>query len=234
MPQQSYNSHPFLPTLKLAMIPHPHHQQDLVMLNTLSKTLLLLASLSLFGTAFASDHGEKKEHDHHDNSSVKVKIETTQGDMVLELYPDKAPKTVKNFLRYVDEGFYSDTIFHRVIANFMIQGGGFDKSYNKKKTHDQIENEADNGLENRYGTVAMARTSNPHSATAQFFINSTNNRFLNHSRKSSRGWGYCVFGKIVDGDDVIKKISALKTGAGGTFPKDVPEPQVVITKISRL
>ncbi|MDQ7076233.1 MAG: peptidylprolyl isomerase [Gammaproteobacteria bacterium] len=165
---------------------------------------------------------------------MQVKIETSQGNMTLELYPEKAPKTVKNFLRYVDEGFYTDTVFHRVIANFMIQGGGFDKSYNRKATHDPVANEADNGLENNYGSIAMARTSDPDSATAQFFINSSNNRFLNHTRKSRRGWGYCVFGKVIDGKAVIEKISALKTGSGGSFPKDVPSPQVIINKISRL
>jgi peptidyl-prolyl cis-trans isomerase B (cyclophilin B) len=157
-----------------------------------------------------------------------VKLQTNMGDIVLELNREKAPKTVANFLSYVKDGFYSGTIFHRVIDGFMIQGGGFTENYQKKGTKAPVENEADNGLKNDRGTVAMARTSNPHSATAQFFINVVNNDFLNYRSKTPRGWGYTVFGKVVQGMDVVDKIRKIPTGAGGPFPKDVPQAPVVI------
>ncbi|MGD8569360.1 MAG: peptidylprolyl isomerase [Gammaproteobacteria bacterium] len=157
-----------------------------------------------------------------------VKLQTNMGDIVLELNREKAPKTVANFLSYVNDGFYSGTIFHRVIDGFMIQGGGYTEDYQKKGTKAPVENEADNGLKNDRGTVAMARTSNPHSATAQFFINVVNNDFLNYRSKTPRGWGYTVFGKVVQGMDVVDKIRKIPTGAGGPFPKDVPQAPVVI------
>ncbi|MDA0631427.1 MAG: peptidylprolyl isomerase, partial [Proteobacteria bacterium] len=141
-----------------------------------------------------------------------VEMTTTFGSITLELDSDKAPKTVENFLSYVNDGFYNGTIFHRVIDNFMIQGGGFDANMQQKPTADPIENEADNGLTNDRGTIAMARTMDPHSATAQFFINVKNNDFLNHSGKNMQGWGYTVFGRVVSGDDVLDKIRAVSTG----------------------
>ncbi len=165
-------------------------------------------------------------------SSKSVVMQTNLGTIVIELNAEKAPKTVKNFLHYVDEGFYNGTIFHRVIGNFMIQGGGFNKSYEEKKAHDPIHNEADNGLKNVLGTVAMARTNDPHSATAQFFINVVDNSFLDFTNKTIRGWGYAVFGKITEGLDVMDKIKQVKTGRGGPFPTDVPQTPVIIEKMT--
>ncbi len=162
-----------------------------------------------------------------------VEMDTTQGKIVLELYADKAPKTVKNFLAYVDDGFYDGTIFHRVIPNFMIQGGGFSADMQQKKTRSPIDNEANNGLRNERGTIAMARTSDPHSATAQFFINTKNNDFLNHKGKSPQGWGYAVFGRVAEGMVVVDAISGVKTGTRGPF-RDVPTDPVVIRKAIRL
>ena len=161
-----------------------------------------------------------------------VLLETSSGDILVELYPDKAPKTVENFLRYVDSGFYNNTIFHRVISNFMIQGGGLDARMNEKPTQAPIINEADNGLKNERGTIAMARTMDPHSATAQFFINLVNNDFLNHSEPSDEGWGYCVFGCVTDGMDVVDKIAKVKTKSVNMYD-DVPVDMVMITGASR-
>jgi peptidyl-prolyl cis-trans isomerase B (cyclophilin B) len=163
----------------------------------------------------------------------KVLIETTNGNIVLELYADKAPETVKNFLTYVDDGFYNGTIFHRVIPNFMIQGGGFTPDMKQKRTRPPIKNEADNGLKNDRGTIAMARTQDPNSATAQFFINSADNNFLNHTGKTPQGWGYAVFGRVVEGMKVVDAISAVKTGNMGMH-QDVPKTAVVISKAARL
>jgi cyclophilin family peptidyl-prolyl cis-trans isomerase len=162
----------------------------------------------------------------------KVKIETSKGPITVELYRDKAPLSVDNFLTYVDEGFYDGTIFHRVIKGFMVQGGGFGQDMKKKPTHAPVKNEADNGLKNERGTLAMARTSDPDSATAQFFINHKDNDFLNHTSKDQRGWGYAVFGKVTDGMDVVDKIATMPTGPGGPFPKDVPASPVVIESIA--
>ena len=163
----------------------------------------------------------------------QVVLETSKGKIVLELYADKAPVTVKNFLAYVDAKFYDGTIFHRVIPNFMIQGGGFTADMNQKPTNDPIQNEADNGLKNQRGTIAMARTNVPHSATSQFFINSVNNDFLNFKSKSARGWGYAVFGKVVEGLEVVDAISAVKTGTSGRF-RDVPAEPLVIQSARRV
>ncbi|WP_455366902.1 peptidylprolyl isomerase [Kaarinaea lacus] len=157
-----------------------------------------------------------------------VKLQTNVGDIVVELNEEKAPKSVANFLGYVNDGFYNGTIFHRVIDGFMIQGGGFTQDMQKKGTKAPIENEANNGLRNDRGTIAMARTNAPHSATAQFFINVVNNDFLNYRAPNSRGWGYAVFGKVVQGMDVVDKIRKIPTGPGGPFPKDVPQAPVVI------
>ncbi|AMJ98909.1 peptidylprolyl isomerase [Alteromonas macleodii] len=158
-----------------------------------------------------------------------VTLKTNFGDITLELFEDKAPKTVANFLSYVEDGFFDNTIFHRVINNFMIQGGGFTPDMDQKDTKAPIENEADNGVANEVGTIAMARTQDPHSATAQFFINVNNNDFLNHSGKSVNGWGYCAFGKVTEGMDVVEKIKAVKTGNHG-YHQDVPVEPVIIEK----
>jgi len=166
------------------------------------------------------------------HSAPIVNMQTNLGTIVIELNAEKAPKTVENFLRYVNEGFYDGTIFHRVIKNFMIQGGGFTKDYNKKTTHKPIKNEANNGLSNVRGTIAMARTGDPHSATAQFFINVKDNTFLNYRDSPTRKWGYAVFGKVTDGMDVVDKIRKTNTGRGGPFRKDVPQTPVIIEKVS--
>jgi peptidyl-prolyl cis-trans isomerase B (cyclophilin B) len=163
----------------------------------------------------------------------RVLIETTMGDISLELFPEKSPKTVENFLQYVDEGFYDGSIFHRVIDGFMIQGGGFDQDYNRRETRDAVLNEADNGLRNERGTIAMARTGDPHSATAQFFINHSDNPALDHRNKGA-GWGYAVFGKVIDGMDVVDAIATTQTGPGGPFGQDAPREMVVIKQISLL
>lgn len=160
-----------------------------------------------------------------------VTLETTHGNIVIELNEDKAPVTVKNFLSYVNDGFYDGTIFHRVIPNFMIQGGGFMPGMVQKRTEDQIKNEADNGLSNDRGTIAMARTNDPHSATAQFFINHTDNAFLNHTTPTGAGWGYCVFGKVTDGMDTVDAIAAVSTD-NNSGHADVPVEDVVINKAS--
>ncbi|MGD8561212.1 MAG: peptidylprolyl isomerase [Desulfarculaceae bacterium] len=158
-----------------------------------------------------------------------VKLTTNQGEIVLELNDDKAPETVANFLGYVEDGFYNGTIFHRVIAGFMIQGGGMTEDMKEKSTKDPVKNEADNGLKNEPYTVAMARTQEPHSASAQFFINVADNTFLNHTGKNPEGWGYAVFGKVVTGQDVVDKIKAVATGRKG-FYDDVPLEPVIIEK----
>ena len=182
---------------------------------TLTKTwtrLFILSAAAASSAAVAAD--------------PQVDLKTNHGTIRLELYPAKAPKTVENFLQYVKEGHYDGTVFHRVIDGFMIQGGGFDKSMNQKQTRKSIENEAKNGLANDLGTVAMARTSAPHSASAQFFINLKNNDFLN-SAQSQDGWGYAVFGKVVSGMDVVMKIAKVQTGNSGMH-QNVPREAVVV------
>jgi len=161
-----------------------------------------------------------------------VEMQTNLGTIVLELNAEKAPKTVANFLQYAKDGFYEGTIFHRVIGNFMIQGGGFTADYAEKPTHQAITNEANNRLQNTRGTIAMARTPNPHSATSQFFINVTDNFFLDHKAPTPRSWGYAVFGKVTQGMDVVDKIRKIKTGRGGPFGRDVPKTPVIIEKVS--
>ena len=167
-------------------------------------------------------------------ANPKVKMETTKGTMIIELYPDKAPISVANFLAYVNAGTYDGTIFHRVIKGFMNQGGGFDTEYKKVATNDPIKNEADNGLKNLEFTVAMARTGQPHSATNQFFINTNDNYALDHTGKSMRGWGYTVFGKVIEGQNVSGAISRAATGPGGPFSTDVPRTQIIITKMTEI
>ncbi|MFM0474435.1 peptidylprolyl isomerase [Paraburkholderia strydomiana] len=158
-----------------------------------------------------------------------VELHTNHGVIKLELDAEKAPKSVENFLNYVKAGHYDNTVFHRVIDGFMIQGGGFEPGMKQKPTAEPINNEANNGLKNVNGSVAMARTNDPHSATAQFFINVNDNDFLNHSSLTPQGWGYAVFGKVVEGMDIVEKIKKVKTGSKG-FHQDVPVDDVVIEK----
>ncbi|MEY3461602.1 MAG: hypothetical protein RLZZ03_1255 [Pseudomonadota bacterium] len=163
-------------------------------------------------------------------SNPKVELHIAgHGVITLELEQDKAPKSVANFLEYVSKGHYDNTVFHRVIADFMVQGGGFEVGMKQKPTHGEIENEANNGLKNMHYTVAMARTSAPHSASSQFFINVADNDFLNHSAPTSSGWGYAVFAKVVSGTEIVDKIAGVKTGRKG-FHEDVPQTDVVIEK----
>ena len=160
-----------------------------------------------------------------------ITLHTNYGDIELELDFEKAPKSAANFKQYAEDGFYDGTIFHRIINNFMIQGGGFNEDMSQKETRDTLENEADNGLKNDTGTIAMARTADPHSATAQFFVNVADNDFLNHSSKTSQGWGYAVFGKVSKGMDVIEKLKTVKTGSAGPH-QDVPVEAVLIERVT--
>ena len=180
----------------------------------LAKNLLLSSLLLLSLSAFAQP---------------TVEIKTNKGSIIVELNQDKAPNTVANFVKYANDGFYTGTVFHRVISGFMIQGGGLDKNLNEKETRAPIKNEADNGLANNIGTIAMARTNDPHSASSQFFINVANNAFLNHTEKSDRGWGYAVFGKVVKGMDVVDKIAKIPTDGG-----DVPTQTIMIESVTVL
>lgn len=179
-------------------------------------------------SAVPTDNSNEPE----DAMTVEVKFATNMGDITLELNKDKAPDTVANFVEYVESGHYDGLIFHRVIDNFMVQGGGYDSNYVQRATRASIENEADNGLKNDNGTVAMARTNDPHSASSQFFINVKDNDFLNHSSKSPQGWGYAVFGKVTGGMDIVEKIKQLPTGSGGPFGSDVPREPVIIESAS--
>jgi len=188
------------------------------MLRKLHYLTLLLGSLLLAGPALAADN-------------PKVLMQTSMGNIVLELYPEKAPKTVDNFLQYVRDGFYDGTIFHRVIDGFMIQGGGMTPDMQLKETRPPVTNEADNGLSNKPGTIAMARRSDPHSASAQFFINVANNTFLDFRDRTPRAWGYAVFGRVVDGMEVVGRIKGVPTGVKAGH-KDVPVNPVIIEKVS--
>jgi cyclophilin family peptidyl-prolyl cis-trans isomerase len=182
-------------------------------LSTLWKPLVMLSAAAASPGALAAD--------------PQVDLKTNLGTVRLELYPAKAPKTVENFLQYVKDGHYNGTVFHRVIPGFMVQGGGFDRSYKQKPARAPIANEAKNGLTNDIGTIAMARTNAPHSASAQFFINVKSNDFLN-AASAQDGWGYAVFGKVVSGLDVVMTIAKTPTGPGGPFPADVPRQPVVL------
>jgi len=190
---------------------------SLTTLRCVSILMILLSALLTLSAQAADD-------------KPRIRLITNLGDIVLELDPAKAPISVENFLMYVREGAYDGTIFHRVIDGFMIQGGGFTPDYIKKPTHPPIQNEASNGLKNARGTVAMARTNEPHSATSQFFINVVDNDFLNHQAPSPRGWGYAVFGTVVEGMAVVDKIRQTPTGAGGPFRQDVPRTPVMINQ----
>ena len=187
---------------------------------------VIIAILIVFGVVLAAGAADQLV------GNPKVVLETSKGKIVIELYLQKAPETVVNFLDYVDAKFYDGTIFHRVIPNFMIQGGGFTSDMKRKPGKGPIKNEADRGLKNDRGTIAMARTGDPHSATAQFFINSANNDFLDHKNKTQQGWGYAAFGKVIEGMDVIDAISAVKTTKRGSF-RDVPVEEVVIKSAGR-
>ena len=185
---------------------------------------LVLSGLLTLALIFIAGNMARAQKSH-----PSVKLETSLGDIIVELYPEKAPVTVANFLQYVKGGFYDGTIFHRVIPTFMIQGGGFDANMNEKSTKAPIKNEADNGLSNDRYTIAMARTGDPNSASAQFFINVADNRPLNHTAKTMQGWGYAVFGKVVKGQEVVDKIKAVPTDTKGMF-ENVPVTPVVIIK----
>ncbi len=189
-------------------------------MKSLRKQILLFVFISLFMITTNSQA-----------ETTMVKMDTNHGTIMLELDAENAPNTVANFLTYAKEGFYDGTIFHRVISNFMIQGGGFTEDMNQKTTHDPIENEANNGLKNDNGTIAMARTGDPHSATAQFFINVKDNDFLNFSSETPQGWGYAVFGKVTEGMDVVEKIKAVPTTTKGPY-QDVPAETVIIEKVT--
>ena len=163
----------------------------------------------------------------------QMRMITTEGEIVLELFEDEAPETVANFKQYAVSGHYDGTVFHRVIKGFMIQGGGFEPGMTQKETGEPIKNEADNGIKNEVGTIAMARTNDPHSATAQFFINVANNEFLNHRSPDPQGWGYAVFGKVISGMDVVKSIENVATGQQGPHG-DVPNSDVIIKKVEEI
>lgn len=184
------------------------------LLLTFTSLLLLVSSVS------AADDITKK----------RVKLETSEGDITLELDLTRAPISVLNFLKYVRSGHYEGTIFHRVMKGFMIQGGGFTPEFVRKEPDATIKNEAANGLKNVRGTIAMARTNNPHSASTQFFINVVDNPFLDHTSETPRGWGYAVFGRVIKGMNVVDKIRNIRTGPSGPFPRDVPVKTVVIHK----
>lgn len=183
---------------------------------------IVLLSMGLI-IAVAAAAADKK------SGAPRVMLETSMGEIVLELDPESAPKTVENFLGYAQGGFYDGTIFHRVIDGFMIQGGGFTEDMTQKPTGEEITNEADNGLKNKRGTIAMARRGDPDSASSQFFINTVNNRPLDHTGKSPQGWGYAVFGEVVEGMDVVDAIAKVKTGSKAMF-QDVPVETVIILK----
>ena len=196
---------------------------------------LFLLTLVSSTAVFADEKASKKPIQQQQKDEVvtmqKVEMQTTMGKIVLELDAEKAPNTVKNFMQYVNDGFFDGTIFHRVINGFMVQGGGFTPDYQQKETRAPIKNEANNGLKNDAYTIAMARTNDPHSATAQFFINVADNDFLNFKAENAMGWGYAVFGKVVEGMDVVDKLKAVNTGSGGPFPTDVPTEQLIIEKV---
>jgi peptidyl-prolyl cis-trans isomerase B (cyclophilin B) len=198
----------------------------------LALALRLPGNLVTMAGTWPFDHTDAtpEEHDVTEQQPV-IHMQTNYGTIVLELYPDKAPKTVDNFLRYVKDGFYNGTLFHRVIDNFVIQGGGFGPGMTQKLTHPPIANEANNGLRNNRGAIAMARTSDPDSATSQFFINIADNDFLNYSAPTPAGWGYCVFGRVVEGMHVVDQIKGVPVGSK-LGHKDVPLSDVLIEKVA--
>lgn len=194
------------------------------------QTFFFLVLLTL-SVAISAAHASNSNKGTSMSTNPQVLLQTNKGNITLELDAEKAPKTVENFLNYVNSGFYNGTVFHRVIPGFMVQGGGFEAGMKQKKTEAPIENEANNGLTNDNYTVAMARTNDPHSATAQFFINVSNNDFLNHTNPTPNGWGYAVFGKVIDGADVVDAIKGVKTGNKGPHG-DVPTEDIIIESAS--
>ena len=206
---------------------------------------LTLAASLFFGSTAAAQATDKPKAEapkteapkadptKNEEKTVYVLMTTSMGDITIELNNEKAPISTQNFLSYVDSGHYAGTVFHRVIDGFMVQGGGYDENLEKKPTRNAIPNEADNGLKNVVGTVAMARTNDPHSATAQFFVNVKDNAFLDHKEKAGPGWGYAVFGKVTSGMDVVNQIKGVTTGSKGSFAKDAPLENVVIKSIRR-
>jgi len=194
----------------------------------------MLATLALLitGSALYAADGEANAQTPPDPDKPQVLLSTSEGDILLELDRKLAPKSVENFLGYVTDEFYDGTIFHRVIDGFMIQGGGFTADFQRKDTRPPIRNEANNGLKNQRYTIAMARTNAPHSATSQFFINTEDNHPLDHSGATPRGWGYAVFGRVVEGIEVVQTISQTITGPGGPFSRDAPQKTIVIEKVT--
>jgi len=200
-------------------------------------TRSLLVFLSILSLSFAGQVGAKPKKSEKPAvtstaTAPQVKLQTSLGDIVIKLDSAKAPVSVENFLTYVKNGHYDGTIFHRVIPGFMAQGGGFTEKWDQKSTQAPIKNEANNGLLNKRGTIAMARTADPQSATAQFFINYADNAFLDFKAETQQGWGYTVFGEVVQGMDVVDKMAAVPTGRGGPMPSDVPQTAIVIKKAS--
>ncbi len=189
--------------------------------------LFLISILTLL-TLGSIAHAEDKKTM---SANQQVKLETSLGDIIIEVDAEKAPVSAKNFIDYVNSGHFNGTIFHRVIPGFMAQGGGFDKDFKQKSTNDAIKNEADNGLKNTRGTLAMARTSDPDSASSQFFINLKDNAFLDFKSKTPQGWGYAVFGRVIDGMDIVDKMAEQPTGSNGQH-QDVPKTPIVINKVS--
>jgi cyclophilin family peptidyl-prolyl cis-trans isomerase len=189
--------------------------------------LFLISILTLL-TLGSIAHAEDKKNM---SANQQVKLETSLGDIIIEVDAEKAPLSAKNFLDYVNSSHFNGTIFHRVIPGFMAQGGGFDKDFKQKSTNDAIKNEADNGLKNTRGTLAMARTSDPDSASSQFFINLKDNAFLDFKSKTPQGWGYAVFGRVIDGMDVVDKMAEQPTGSNGQH-QDVPKTPIIINKVS--
>ena len=194
-------------------------------MKTISRLVALVAGTGLAYSVIGADGAA--------GTNPKVRMTTSAGVIELELDAKRAPITTENFLKYVDQGFYDGTVFHRVIPGFMIQGGGFLPGLKQKPTNATIKNEANNGLKNNAGTIAMARTNDPHSASAQFFINTVNNPFLDHREQSPQGWGYAVFGKVTSGMDIVKKIEGVATGNVGPH-QNVPRQDVVIQKMERV
>jgi peptidyl-prolyl cis-trans isomerase B (cyclophilin B) len=198
------------------------------------RTMALVTAASLLGVLVSSPRAEEKAPDAKETKAVKnpiVVIKTSKGEIEAELFADKAPISVQNFVTYAKAGHYDGTIFHRVIPNFMVQGGGLTPDMNQKPTRDPIKNEADNGLKNKAGTLAMARTGVVDSATSQFFINTVDNEFLDHKSKTPQGYGYAVFGTVTKGMDIVKAIEKVKTGSKGMF-QDVPVEAVMIEKVT--
>ncbi len=203
--------------------------KEKLFLNKLLRFPFIITGLILIGLVGCGS----QEDNNAPMQTTDVIISTSHGDITVALYPEKAPESVENFLNYADNGFYDGTIFHRVIPGFMIQGGGFTEAFEQKTTQAPIKNEANNGLSNSTGTLAMARTSDPHSATAQFFINVSDNKFLDHTGENQTGWGYAVFGEVTDGMEVVMKISEQPTTAKGGH-QDVPSDTIVIHSVKRV